>query len=76
MAVFELAEADTPAPNCCCEHGVSTPTFYKRWIKFGSMDVSLVAKMKERETEYRRLKKMYVDAQIRALIVEGVRAKK
>lgn len=31
------------------------------------MDVSLRAKMKELEDEYRRLKEMYVGAQMRAL---------
>ena len=40
------------------------------------MDVSLTAKMKELEDGNRRLKKMYVDAQMRALIVEKALAKK
>ena len=40
------------------------------------MDVSLMAKMKELEDENRRLKKMYVDAQMRAQIVEEALAKK
>ena len=40
------------------------------------MDVSLVAKMKAREDQNRRLKKMYVDAQMQALIVEEALAKK
>jgi putative transposase len=40
------------------------------------MDVSLLAKMKELEDENRRLKKLYLDAQMRALIVEEALAKK
>ena len=40
------------------------------------MDVPLMAKMKELEDENRRLKKMTVDAQMRALIVEESLAKK
>ena len=63
-------------PDLCREHGVSTATFYKWRAKFGGMDVSLMAKMKEHEDENRRLKKMYVDAQMRALIVEEALAKK
>ena len=35
-----------------------------------------MARMKELEDENRRLKKLYVDAQIRALIVEEALAKK
>ena len=62
--------------DLCREHGVSTATFYKWRAKFGGMDVSLMTKMKELEDENRRLKKMYVDAQMRALIVEEALAKK
>ena len=51
-------------------------TFYKGRAKFAGMDVSLIAKMKELEDENRRLKKMYVDAQMRALIVDEALAKK
>jgi putative transposase len=76
MAVLKQAEAGTPVPDLCREHVVSTATFYKWRAKFGGMDVSLMAKMKELEDENRRLKKMYVDAQMRALIVEEALAKK
>jgi hypothetical protein len=40
------------------------------------MDVSLMAKMQELEHANRRLKRMNVDAQMRALIVEEALAKK
>jgi putative transposase len=76
MAVLKQAEAGRSVPDLCREHGVSTATFYKWRSKFGGMDVSLMAKMKELEDENRRLKKMYVDAQMRALIVEEALAKK
>ena len=76
MAVLKQAEAGTPVPDLCREHGVSTATFYKWRAKFGGMDVSLMAKMKALEDENRRLKKLYVDAQMRALIVEEALAKK
>jgi putative transposase len=66
MAVLKQAEAGTPVPDLCREHVVSTATFYKWRAKFGGMDVSLMAKMKELEDENRRLKKMHVDAQMRA----------
>ena len=62
--------------NPAGRHGISSATFYKWRAKFGGMDVSLMAKMKELEDENRRPKKMYVDAQMRALIVEEALAKK
>jgi putative transposase len=76
MAVLRQAEAGTPVLDLCREHGISNATFYKWRAKFGGMDVSLMARMKELEDENRRLKKLYVDAQMRALIVEEALAKK
>ncbi len=75
-AVLKQAEGGTPILDLCREHGISNATFYKWRAKFGGMDVSLMAKMKELEDENRRLKKMYLDAQMRAMIVEEALAKK
>jgi putative transposase len=76
MAILKQAEVGAPVMDLCREHGISNATFYKWRAKFGGMDVSLMAKMKELEDENRRLKKLYVDAQMRALIVEEALAKK
>ncbi len=76
MDALKRVEAGLPVPELCREVGISTATFYKWRAKFGGMDVSLMAKMKELEDENRRLKKLYVDAQMRALIVEEALAKK
>ena len=62
MAVLKQAEIGTAVPELCREHGISCATFYKWRARFGGMDVSLMAKMKELEDENRRLKKMYLDA--------------
>jgi len=29
IAVLKQAEAGTPVPELCCEHGISSATFYK-----------------------------------------------
>lgn len=55
---------------------MSTATFYKWRAKFGGMDASLMARMKELEEENRRLKKMYADERIKAVIVAKALAKK
>ena len=48
-----------------------------KWrAKFGGMDVSLMARMKELEEENRRLKKMYIEEKIKAEIVAEALAKK
>ena len=76
MAVLKQAEAGVVVPELCREHGISVATFYKWRAKFGGMDVSLMARMKELEEENRRLKKLYIDAQLRADIVQEALAKK
>jgi putative transposase len=76
LAVLKQAEAGTAVPALCREHGISTATFYKWRSKFGGMDASLMGRMKELEDENRRLKKLYIEAQLKADIVAEALAKK
>lgn len=39
IAVLKQAEAGTPVPELCREHGISSATFYKWRSKFGGMEV-------------------------------------
>ena len=68
MAILKHAEAGTPVPELCREHGLSSATFYKWRAKYGGMDASLMARLKELEEENRRLKKMYAEERIKAEI--------
>ena len=76
IAVLKQAEAGTPVPELCREHSISSATFYKWRAKFGGMEVSMVARMKELEDENRRLKKMYADAQLSADLLKEAMSKK
>lgn len=76
IAVLKEAEAGTPVPELCRSHGISSATFYKWRAKFGGMDVSLMTRMKELEEENRRLKKLYVEAQLSADLLRESLAKK
>ena len=76
MAILKQAEAGTAVLEICREHGISSALFYRWRGKYGGMDVSMMARMKELEDENRRLKKMYIDAQMRADIVQEALAKK
>ena len=76
LAVLKQAEAGTPVPNLCREHGISSATFYKWRSKYGGMDASMVSQLKELKDENRRLKKMYADAQLSAEILKEALAKK
>lgn len=68
IAILKQAEAGTAVPDLCREHGISNATFYKWRAKFGGMDASLMARLKELEEENRRLKKMYAEERIKAEI--------
>jgi putative transposase len=76
IAILKQAEARSPVPELCREHGISSATFYKWRAKFGGMDASLMARMRELEDENRRLKKMYVEERLKAEIIQEAMAKK
>lgn len=76
MAILKQAEAGPPVPELCREHGISSATFYKWRAKYGGMDASMMARLKELEEENRRLKKMYAEERLKAEIVQEALQKK
>jgi putative transposase len=74
--ILKQAEAGSPVPDLCREHGMSSATFYKWRAKYGGMDASMVSRMKELEDENRRLKKMYAEVQLQADVLKEVMQKK
>jgi putative transposase len=75
ISILKQAEGGTPVPDLCREHGMSSATFYKWRAKYGGMDASLMARLKELEDENRRLKKMYAEerliSEVRKEALEG-----
>jgi len=69
IAALKQAEVGTPVPELCREHGISSATFYKWQAKYGGLDVSLIARMKELEAENARLKKVYAEERLKADIL-------
>ena len=72
---LKRAQAGLTVPELCREFGISSATFYKWRAKFGGMDASLMARMKELEQENQRLRKMYVEEKLKAEIVSEALAK-
>ena len=66
MAILKQAEAGSPVPELCREHGMSSATFYKWRSKYGGMDASMMSRLKELEDENRRLKQMYADLSLKS----------
>ena len=76
LDAIKRAEAGLAVPDLCRELGISTATFYKWRAKYGGMDVSMMARLKELEAENTRLRKMYVEEKLKAEIVAEALAKK
>ncbi len=76
MAILKQAEAGTPVPELCREQGMSSATFYKWRSKYGGMDASMMARLKELEDENRRLKKRYAEERVKTDIAKEALAKK
>lgn len=81
MSILKQAQSGTPVATLCCEHGMSPCaaallTFYKWRAKYGGIDTSLMARLKELEAENTRLEKMYVEERLKAEIIQEAMAKK
>ena len=76
MAILRQAEHGIPVPELCREHGISSALFYKWRAKYGGMDTSMIARMKELEKENARLKKMYAETQLKYEVLQEALGKK
>ena len=76
IAILKQNEAGATVPDLSREHGISSASVYKWRAKFGSMDASLMKRMKELEDENWRLKKMYAKERLKAEIAKDIIAKK
>lgn len=76
MAVLRQAEGGVPVSELCREHGMSSASFYKWRAKFGGMDASLIAGMKDMAEQNRRLKKMYAEMSMQNELLKEALGKK
>lgn len=76
MAALKRVEGGLGVPELCREMGSSSATFDKWRAKYGGMDTSMMARMKELEQENARLKKRYAEERLKAEILKEAMAKK
>jgi len=76
MKILSQAGSGVPVSELCREYGMSSATFYKWRAKYGGMDTSMITRLKELEAENSRLKKMYADERLKAMIVQEALTKK
>ena len=76
MEALKRVDAGLAVPDIYREFAISTATFYKWRSKYGGMDTSMMARLKELEAENARLKKMYIEEKLKAEIITEALAKK
>jgi len=76
MDALKRVEAGMAVPDLCRELGISSAAFYKWRAKYGGMDTSMIARVKELEAENARLKKMYAEERLKSEILKEAMAKK
>ena len=59
ITLLKEQEAGIAVSDICRKHGIGQSTFYKWRSKYGGMAASDARRLKELETENRRLKQMY-----------------
>lgn len=76
VAAIKKQEAGIPVKEICRELGISDATFYNWKAKYGGMEASDVARLKELERENAELKKMFAEASIEIRAMKNLIEKK
>ncbi len=76
LSILKQAESGTSVTDLCREYGMSNALFYRWRSKYGGMNLSLMKRMKELESENARLKKMYAEERLKTEIAREVIEKK
>ena len=76
MGILKQAEDGVPVSELCREHGMSSASFYKWRAKYGGMDASMMAELRETKAELQRLKRMYADLSLQNDLIRDALSKK
>ena len=76
VKILKSVEGGLTVTEVCRQNGISSSAFYKWKSKYGGMEVSDVVRMKELESENRRLKQMYADLSLENVVLKDIIEKK
>lgn len=76
IAILKEAEAGLKLAELVRKHGISEQTFYRWRSKYGGMEVSEAARLRELEDENRKLKRLVADQALDILMLKEINAKK
>ena len=76
IQILNEGESGVPITDICRAHGISRSAYYKWKSKYGGMDVHELNRLRELETENRRLKQMYAELSLDHKILKDIVSKK
>jgi putative transposase len=76
IGLLKEVEKGQTVKDVCREHSVSEATYYQWKAKYGGMEPSDVRRLRDLESENRRLKQMYADLSSENRALKDVIAKK
>ena len=76
IRILQEGESGRSIKDLCREHNISTPTFYSWRKKYSGMEVNQLRRLKDLESENRRLKQLYAEAMLDNKALKDVLTKK
>ena len=76
IRVLQEVESGNAVKDVCRGHGIAEGTYYRWKLKFGGMDISEARRLKELETENRRLKSAVADLTLREQALKDALSRK
>ena len=76
VSILKQADAGMSVQEVCRQAGISQPTYYKWKSRYGGMEASDLARVKELEAENARLKRMYAELALNNAAMKDLITKK
>ncbi len=76
IRVLQEVESGKLVQEVCRDHGIATGTYYNWKSKYGGMNISEARRLKELETENRRLKSAVADLTLREQALKDALSRK
>ena len=71
VRILKEVEAEKRVKDVCREHGIAEATYYNWKAKYGGVEVSDLKRLRQLETENRRLKRMSAALSLEHQVLEG-----
>ena len=75
IGILREQEAGSATMGVCRKHGIRSATFYKWKVKYGGLDVSEARRLRSREDDNRRLKKLLAEMMLDNAMFKDVASK-